>query len=291
MPVVALDSNSVGHEIVGPADAPVVVALGGISASRRVHQWWAAIVGDGRFIDTTRSRVLGIEWVDGGVAANGRPVRTVSTHDQADHLAATLDALEITAVHALVGASYGGMVGLAFAERYPNRVEQLVIISAPAQPHPLSTALRSIQRHIVELGLDAGREFDAMVLARALAMTTYRSATNFAERFDASSVESYLWHQGRKFARRFSAARFLALSHSADTHRVNPELITTPATFVAADGDRIVPREQMVELADRWAGRSRLVPAPSHVGHDAFLAEPEIIGPILRNALRLPTRS
>jgi homoserine O-acetyltransferase len=284
MPDVA-QSTSCNYALVGRAGAPVVVALGGISASRHVTGWWGEVVGDDRYVDTTQFQVLGLDYLDGGVGADGRPARTVTTHDQADAIAQVLDELEVERVHTLVGASYGGMVGLALAERYAERVERLVIISAPAQPHPMSTALRSIQRRIVELGLETGRAHDALVLARELAMTTYRSAAEFAERFDTASVEAYLLHHGEKFARQFSPARFLALSLSADLHYVDPQRIHTPAVLVSVERDTIVPREQMIDLDALWDGPCRLIHLETRTGHDAFLAEPETIGPVIRNAL------
>src|SRR5579885_1485656 len=128
--------------LVGPANAPVIVALGGISATRHATTWWNDIVGDGKAIDTRRYRVLGVDFIDGGRRSDGRPRRTVTTHDQADAIVRVLDELRIERVHAFVGASYGGMVGLAFAEKYPERIERLVAISAPHEPHPMSTALR-----------------------------------------------------------------------------------------------------------------------------------------------------
>lgn len=284
MPVVA-ESTSCSYALAGRAGAPVVVALGGISASRDVEGWWGEVVGDDRYVDTTQFQVLGLDYLDGGVGTDGRPARTVTTHDQADAIAQTLDELQVDRIHTLVGASYGGMVGLAFAERYAERIERLVIISAPAQPHPMSTALRSIQRRIVELGLETGRAHDALVLARELAMTTYRSAAEFAERFDTRSVETYLLHHGEKFARQFSPARFLALSLSADLHEVDPQRIHTPAVLISVEGDTIVPRDQMLDLASQLAGPCRLVHLPTFTGHDAFLAEPKTVGPIIRNAL------
>jgi homoserine O-acetyltransferase len=276
------------YELVGPADAPVVVALGGISASRQARSWWPAIVHEGGAIDLACFRVLGTDYIDGGEGPDLRPARAVTTHDQADVIAEALDTQGIERVHTLVGASYGGMVALAFAERYPERVEQLVVISAPARAHPMAVALRSIQRQIVELALDAGRAGEGLALARQLAVTTYRSAEEFGQRFDAESVLSYLRHQGDKFARRFSAARYLALSHSVDTHAVDPSRITTPATLVAARGDAIVPLEQMQELADTLSGPSVLRVTQTFTGHDAFLAEPQAVGAIIRNALLNP---
>src|SRR4051812_23434605 len=79
-------------EVTGPANAPVIVVLGGISATAHVTSgphdpspgWWSDVVGDRKAVDTTRYRVLGIDFVDGGRGANGRPRKTVTTHDQAD---------------------------------------------------------------------------------------------------------------------------------------------------------------------------------------------------------------
>lgn len=275
--------------LTGPDGAPVVVVLGGISATCDPRSWWPQVVGDGRTVDTTQFRVLGFDWLDGGERPDGRPVRIVTTRDQADFLAGALDEFAIDRVHMLIGASYGGMVGLALAERHPERVEHLAIISAPARTHPMSTALRSVQRRIVELGLDTGRANDALSIARGLAMTTFRSAQEFADRFDPSAishqpsainfpVEAYLQHQGEKFARAFTPARFLALSLSADLHVVDPAAILTPALLVAAAGDTIVPREQMDDLAARFGGPCRLVETPTRTGHDAFLAEPHAVG-------------
>lgn len=286
------------HEIVGPPDAPVVVALGGITATRHVTEWWSGVAGAGRPIDTTRFRVLGVDYLDGGALANGKPAARVSTHDQADALVEILDELGIPAVHSLIGASYGGMVALAFAERYADRVGQLVVVSAPARAHPMSLALRSIQRRIVELGLESGRAFEAMSVARQLAITTYRSASEFGERFggpesltsygmhgEEPAVLSYLRHNGDKFARRFTPARFLALSRSADDHDVDPARITTTALLVSAEGDAIVPREQMHDLAARLAGPCTLRHTLTRTGHDAFLAEPRVVGALIRDAL------
>jgi len=275
--------------ITGRPGAPLVVVLGGISASRDVRGWWPAVVGESRPVDTREFRVLGADFLDGGERSDGRPERPVTTHDQADLIAGALDELGVDRIHTFIGASYGGMVALAFAERYAERVEQLVVIGAPARAHPMSTALRSLQRSIVELGLDTGRGRHALAIARGLAMTTYRSAEEFAERFadvdDGRGVETYLRHHGEKFAAVTAPSRFLALSQSSDTHRVSPANCATPALFVAARGDTIVPLSQMTELDVAWGGPSRLVETQTRTGHDAFLAEPKVVGALIHEVL------
>jgi homoserine O-acetyltransferase len=201
-------------------------------------------------------------------------------------IAAALDDAGIDRAHAVIGASYGGMVALAFAERYPDKLERLIVIGAAHRPHPLTTAHRVIQRRIVELGLETGRGRDALVLARELAMTTYRSAREFAQRFSSpDDVESYLKHHGEKFAARFTPERFLALSLSGDLHAVDPSRIHTPTVLIAAEGDTNVPREQTEELARLLGGPSRIVDLPSIHGHDAFLTEPDALGRILESSL------
>lgn len=292
------------YELNGPRHAPVVVVLGGISATRHVASsawdpfpgWWEEVVGPEKSIDTARFRVLSFDWIDGGRGPDGRPRRRITTHDQADALAEVLDIVGTPTVHAIVGASYGGMVALAFAERYPTRVSRLVTIGAAHESTPMSTGLRAMQRRIVELGIDTGQPERAMALARAVAMTTYRTEQEFRLRFPNTPdvqpngdvvfpVERYLIANGERFASRVSPERFLALSLSTDLHEVDPAKITVSTTLIVEEGDALVPEAKVRELDERLAAPHQLVFFSTLVGHDAFLAEPEKIGPIIRNAL------
>lgn len=296
-------SHSHDYELVGPAHAPAVLVLGGISASRHVTRshsgqpagWWEGIVGRGRAIDTSARRILSVDFVDGGHAGNGRPARLVTTHDQAARIVDLLDELGIDTLAAAVGASYGGMVALALAERWPERVQRLVVLCAAHEPHPMAVGLRAIQRRIVELGLDTGRADTAMALGRALAMTTYRTAREFAERFDVMptytsasaefDVERYLVSSGEKFAERMRPERFLALSLSADLHRVQPEEVNVNATMIAFQGDTLVPPAQMRAMAKRMPRVHAAHTLRTRFGHDAFLTEPRRLGAILSASL------
>jgi homoserine O-acetyltransferase len=292
------------HELIGPPGAAVIVALGGVSASRHVTQtaadprpgWWDAQVGLGRPIDTSAFQVLGVDYLDGGRKPDGRPARIVTTHDQAAALVALLDSIGIDHVCAIVGASYGGMVALAFAERYPDRVHQLVVISAAHESHPMSTGLRALQRRVVELGLDHGAGDTALAIARGIAMTTYRTAREFAERFDNTptfedetevsfDVERYLANRGADFAAKFRPEYFLALSVSSDLHHVDPATVRTPTTIIAAEGDTLVPEEQTRDLARRLAAPTRYELVPTIFGHDAFLKEAAKFGRLLSSVL------
>lgn len=281
-------------EVIGDRAGPVVVVLGGISATAHVVShpadptpgWWQGIAGPGGALDPARCCLVGVEYI----VTTGR---TVTSHDQARVVAQVLDQLGVDRAHALVGASYGGMVALAFAELFPARVRQLVVLCAAHCSDPMTTALRLVQRRILRLAVAAGRDREGLELARALGVITYRTAAEFAVRFggdgakSAAAVEAYLDHQGQRFATRFSVERYLALSESLDRHRVEPERIPLPVTLVGNREDAIVPLRQLRQLAARLPGPVRLHLLDSPTGHDAFLTETEAVSRILSDTLAL----
>lgn len=289
----------VRYALVGAAGAPVVVVQGGISASRDVVAtadggagWWSAIAGPGRVIDTRRCRVLSIDWLE---LADLGDARAVDSADQADAIAAVLDALGVMRARAFVGSSYGAMVGLAFAARHASRVDRLVAIAGAHRAHPLSVALRNIQREIVRLGARLGDADAGLDLARRLAMTTYRGEREFAERCaDAPAFEKgrfrfaeedWLKAAGAAFVKRFDSARYLALSESIDLHRVEPEAVRVPATLVGIASDRVVPLADLCDLQRRCGAAASLHVVDSRYGHDAFLKEEAQISGLLSEAL------
>jgi homoserine O-acetyltransferase len=291
----------------GPPDAPVVAVLGGISAGRHVAShlaapgpgWWEGAVGPGLGIDTRSVQVLAFDWLGGAGSSTGPagvgpdPFPDLTPGDQAAALALLLDHLGIPRLRALVGASYGGMVGLQFAARSPARLERLCVLAAAHEPHPMATAFRCLQRRIVALGTDGGRESEGVALARALAMATYRGRPEFAERFAPAPaaprgelpVQQYLLHRGREFAARFPAAAYLCLSTSIDLHRVDPARVPVPTWLVGFDSDQVVPPEQIAALARALPclRRTRVIDTP--YGHDGFLKEAARLLPLLREVL------
>ena len=220
-----LDPARLAWQCVGPADAPLVVVLGGISAHRSVCRadgkgWWQEQCGAGRALDTSRYRVLGIDWLGGCDASTGprpneippsraarqslplpcaagegkgrgarlydtsraarRSFPAISTADQARALLALLNRLGVRRLHLLVGASYGGNVAQQLAALLGERLRRLVLLSAAHRPAQFGLALRHIQREILELG-DNGSQ--ALELARALAVLCYRTPHGVDERF------------------------------------------------------------------------------------------------------------
>jgi homoserine O-acetyltransferase len=315
----------IAYRLMGRPDKPVIAVLGGISADRVVTSpgpdgpkgWWEWMVGAGRPIDLERYRVLSMDWLGGRGDSTGRivePAPTTSARsavplltptDQAETLDLVVRHLRIDALCALIGASYGGSVALAFAARHPHRVLRTLVIAAADRSHPLATALRVVQRRIVQRGIAGGDEAAGVALGRALAMTTYRSDVEFEQRFAGPPtiaagnvhfpVEDYMDHHGKTFARRFTAAQFLCLSQSSDLHFVDAENVRTPVTLVSVDPDFIAPRWQLEELARRMGEPHDLIRVSSLHGHDAFLTDEALFSTILREFIagcaRAPARA
>jgi homoserine O-acetyltransferase len=300
VPLAGIDSafgTSTRAAVVGPANAPLLVALGGISGNRfvcggpGVPSWWPGFAGVGQAADPTVSRILGMDFI---ADPSGRTAP--SPLQQAQAVCAALDELGVERAAAIIGASYGGMVGLSLAQHFPDRVERLVIISADASAHPAATAMRELQRRVVALGIENGGAEEALSIARGIAMMTYRTPGEFEQRFegglrDASPLGvtdpgSYLRARGKAFQSVMSPERFLSLSASIDRHQVEPERITTPALLIGADSDQLVPPSQMEKLAARLGGSAELRIRSSLFGHDMFLKEAEEMSALARPFLQ-----
>jgi homoserine O-acetyltransferase/O-succinyltransferase len=300
-----LESVSVAWRLTGPAGAPVIVAMGGISASRRVWSpeeprsgWWHEVVVPGLALDTQQFRVLSFDYL--GASADttgprdGASFPTISAYDQAELLLRLMNHLGLASVRAIAGASYGGMVALAFGERYPDRVTRLIVISAADRAHPMASAWRVVQRRIVKYSLESGTPARGLELARALAMATYRSPEEFAARFGGGArkqgdqfvlpVEEYLFARGAEYAQRYRPESFVCLSESIDLHRVDATRIFAPVTAIAVREDQLVPLGDMRAMVARLPN-AELHEISSVYGHDAFLKENRHLKPIFANVL------
>ena len=296
----------IAYRLAGATDGPVIAVLGGISAGRNVFRqrggvngWWDEIAGPGKALDTDRYRVLGIDFLGGshqttGPAA-GELFPSVSAYDQARCLVAVMDDLGIDVLHGCVGASYGGMVTLVLGAAHPTRLRHGVVVSAAHRTHPMSTAWRSVQRNFVRYAIEHGEGERGLVLARALAMTTYRSAREFEDRFAGVPerradgrfvfpVESYIVSRGEAYSTSYRPEAFVCLSESIDLHRVEPGHVVVPMTLVAVLEDQLVPVADMRALRDRIGGPCQLIEISSVYGHDGFLKEAAVLGDVFHQA-------
>lgn len=279
-------SHRVRFRMSGKASDPLAIVLGGISADRHIDRWWPEITGAGGALSASRFRRLSMDWpaTEGGVA--------MGVDDFADSLAAVLDALGIARAPALVGASFGAMVGLAFAARHPARIGRLIAISGAHRSTPAATAGRLIQRRIIESMASQGNPACGVALARGLALTGYRPAGIFDKRFyhidpeeTIARLEQYFEYNGAAFAERFDADRYLALSSALDRHCVDPDAVRCPIDLIGVTSDDLVPVSQLRELAGAIGIRARLHLVDSPFGHDAFLKSTQLLDPLLARLL------
>ncbi len=305
----AVAPGGLAYSLVGPPGAPVVVVLGGISAHRDPSGtehggvgWWPEIVRRGGAIDAEERRVLSIDYLGGrGASARATPgpdgvPRCITTEDQAHAIAGLLAFVGIDGPVDLIGASYGGMVAMQLAALHPHAVRRLLVISAAHRTHPMATALRSVQRSVLQLARGAGVPEKGVEIARALGITTYRTRREFDGRFGVApdwsrgvprfAVEDYLAYVGQRDAELLDAEALHCLSASADAHRVAPEALRQPTTTVSVAEDTLVPPELVREFADRHGGSCRCIELSSRFGHDAFLKETLRVSEIVSDFLR-----
>ena len=293
------------HALTGSADA--------------AGDWWAPLIGPGRALDTARVGVLCANLLGGCYgttgptmpdASTGRPLGAafpaISTRDQARAQWALLDALGIERLALVAGGSLGGMVALEVALERPEAVGEVLPIAAPAATGALAIAWTGIQLELVRrLGEDG------LDLARRLAMTTYRSETDFDHRFGRAvepdgtpSITSYLAYQGRKLVGRFDPETYRVLVEAMDRHDagagrggIGPALARLAdhgvrLTGLGIPGDVLYGPAQVRALVDAAAAEgahARYFELRSTKGHDAFLVEwdqlAEIVGDVLAEAL------
>jgi homoserine dehydrogenase len=315
-----LQDVRLGGWIYGPelGTAPAAVIVGGITASPfpfgdgrdlgedAAEAWWPAL-GAADLISPERFTVLCPCWPGNGSTWRGfeDPATTaaISVQGLSDLVAAWLDGCGCKTPVTFVGASLGGMVGVAFAVRHPDRCAKLIAISAGLRPDGWGTATRHLQRELVRDGLRNGDLATGMMRARQLGMLTYRGRDELDSRFgkllpglERPPVADYLDHHGRRFAERFPMKTFLLLSEAIDrgiigedalARRAALDRVTAETIIVGVPGDMLFPFALQVELhrdLQAAGAHSSLWKLESLYGHDAFLADQDRLADVLRGA-------
>src|SRR5512144_406032 len=310
----ALAGVALAGYLLGPplGTAPVVIVVGGITASpfpfgepvSGAEAWWPALQSPD-LIDPARTTVLCPCWPGNGSTWRGfddGAIPPLSALGLADLIAAWLDGLGCTAAVTYVGASLGGLVGIAFAVRHAERCARLITISAGLRPDGWGTATRHVQRELVRDGLRTGDVATGMIRARQLGMLTYRGRDELDTRFgvlvpglDRPPVAAYLDHHGQRFAARFPVRTFLLLSDAIDRGRfaedpasVRAELarVTADVLVVGVPGDLLFPfplQHELYRELQAVGASASLWKLDSEYGHDAFLADQGKLAELLRD--------
>ena len=277
----------------------VVLVEHALTGSSRAHEWWPGIVGAGALFDPAQWCIVGINAL-GSCYGSTCPTTRITVRDIVRAEQRALTQLGIERVRVAIGGSLGGMRALQWAIDAPERLQTAIVVGAHDQMSAMGVALNALQRDAV--ALDSAR---GLRLARKIAMLTYKSEELLSSRHGRRpdrlgralfDVEGYLEHQADLFERRMDASSYAALTHAMDSFDVRgfeipltkPELI-----FVGITSDWLFRAHDVRAAARRFELRgfpSRYVQLTSSHGHDAFLAEPEVLRVLLEPYLRDASR-
>jgi homoserine O-acetyltransferase len=293
--------------------------------------WWEDMIGSGLPIDTDKFFVIAVNSLGSCFGSTGPasvnpdtgqlyrlsfPVLTLE--DIAESAYLVVQHLGIKVLHAVVGCSMGGMSGLAFCVRHPESTRSFVSISSATRTLPFSIAVRSLQREMIRrdplwMKGDYDRSNPPVTgqrLARKLGMITYRSPTEWDQRFGREramdeaepgdpfkidfSVESYLQNHAEKFSGAFDANCYLYLSRASDLFdfaeyggsltAAFKRLMLERALVIGVETDILFPPHQQRSLADGLklvCKNTTLVELDCIRGHDSFLVEMDAFRPVI----------
>ncbi len=305
--------------------------------TEEMHEgWWDSFIGTGRALDTSKYFIICANYLGGcygstGPAslnpATGKPYGAdfprITVHDIVRSQLPLLEALGVGKLHAVLGASLGGMLALDFAVHYPDLVANVIPIATGLRAHGLQ------QMHNLEQIIAITRDPDfrggdyygtsgpvhGLALARMISHKTFFWADVIEERARvdivqpemdipwyrlSSSLESYMIYQGQKFVKRFDANSYLRIIDAWQQFDLyaDAEERGVSSVFANCQDQRYLvftidsdccfypdyQTEICAELKRANVPHMRLT-VHSEKGHDSFLLEPKLYTPHLAYAL------
>lgn len=144
------------HGTIAPG-APVVLALPAVAST---HHRLDFLIGEGRALDPARFAIVAVDAIGNGLATSpsnsvvqpGDAFPAFTIRDLVATQAALLDALGVGQLHAVVGASMGGMQALQWAVSHPGRVERVVAMTPMARTAAWAAAVNETSRRALRGG-------------------------------------------------------------------------------------------------------------------------------------------
>jgi homoserine O-acetyltransferase len=301
--------------------------------------WWTPFIGPGKALDTDRFFVICANYLGGCYGSTGPATENpqtgqpygpdfprVGTKDVVRSQARLLDQLGIEKLHAVVGASIGGLLTLNFATLFPERVRLVVSIASGLRTTVLTRL--TVFEQVIAIENDphfrGGHYYGGpapeygMALARMISHKTFvhldsierrargelvQSGDQLAWYQVGHNVESYMLHQGKKFVKRFDANTYLRICdmwlrfnplNDAGVDTTNELLSISRRAghhwlVFSIDSDYCFYPEEQAELVKQLEVASvpvMHITVHSAKGHDSFLLEPELFTPHLVYSLR-----
>ena len=297
-------------------------AAGYHSADDRKPGWWDSCIGPGKPIDTRKFFVLSINNIGGCHGSTGPATLNPATgkpwgpdfpplrcRDWVESQRLMMAHFGIEQWAAVIGGSLGGMQAMRWSLEYPDALRHCVVIASAMKLSAQNIAFNEIARNAIcsDPAFHGGRYLEhgtspkqGLAQARMIGHITYLSEDGMKEKFGRDlkagdlklgasgpvefQVESYLRHQGERFAGSFDANTYLLMTKALDYYDLAREYDDDPvAAFSHAKCSFMV-----MSFTSDWRfapDRSReivnaLVAADKPVsyaeieanhGHDAFL--------------------
>ncbi len=275
-------------------DAPVVLvnhALTGNSEVCGEHGWWRDLIGIDKVIDTTIVTVLAIDIPGNGY--DGHPYNLILEYkefhirDIAILQYNIIKYLDIHNIYACIGGSLGGQIAWELAALHPHLIEHLIPVATDWKATDWVIAQCKIQDSILNHSSFPIED------ARMHAMSFYRTAASFKEKFERTknealgmyNIESWLLHHGKRLKERFELSSYKLMNHllgQADITRGRGTIqevfktIGSKVHLVAIDSDGLFlanPIKETYQLLLEAGVQATYHEIMSIHGHDAFLIE------------------
>jgi homoserine O-acetyltransferase len=303
--------------------SPGAHAAGKYSEADARAGWWDGMIGYGKGIDLDRYFVVcvnfpGSPWGTTGPKSpdvTGRPYGSkyphVTVEDMVESQRLVGDHLGIAAWHCVVGSSLGGMQVLMWAARHPARVGALVCMAAAAAVPVAGVAWHLIGRKLIQSDpafangdyYESEDSLRGLQLARMVGHMTYLSDEAMEAKFGRRrrggtrqfEVDSYLEHQGQRFAASYDANSYIRVQAAMDEMDLDEQFGSLAKAFasyahkrallISFDTDWLFPVKDCervhVGMQEAHIDVTHMVIATPN-GHDAFLVDYDLITPPVR---------
>ena len=328
LPTVTVAYETYGH--LNAAKDNAVLIGHAISGDSHVAQhdaedepgWWDIMVGPGRPIDTNRFFVICPNLLGGcrGTTGPGSPdpatgmpygpdFPTVTVGDMVELQRKVVEHLGIKKLLAVVGGSIGGHQALAWATRFPDCMQAVVLLATSPRLTSQALAFDVVGRNAIRrdphyhggqyYGQKPGPEV-GLAIARMIGHITYLSREAMTQKFEATrlqprkvatefekifSVGSYLGHQGTKFVERFDANSYITLTMALDLFDLGGTATKLAESLrpakcrwlvISYSSDWLFPPDQSQDIVRALVTNKAPVSycnVESDCGHDGFLLE------------------
>ncbi len=284
----------------GLHSAPIVLvnhALTGNSNVTGSDGWWAALIGDGKCIDTQKYTVLAFN-----VPGNGYDGFVIDNYkdfvagDIARIFILGLQALKIDRLFAIIGGSLGGGIAWEMAAQDARLTEHLIPVASDWKSTDWLIANCQIQEQFLVNSKQPVHD------ARMHAMLCYRTPESFKQRFQRSTnqelqvfnVESWLMHHGKKLQERFQLSAYkltnqllktIDITRNGEEAFLKLQQSDTKIHIIGVDSDLFFTAKENKDTYKQLAQANSNVTygeIQSVHGHDAFLIEFEQMQKLLK---------